>query len=133
MFISIGMTLLSVFGKGFSEKTAKIVGMVALVILLVILLSVGKCAYDNSVIEEHEAEREAKAAPAREKAADQRVKDTIRNIQNEEDLHAVIEAAPGGELSPAARALACERLRKLGRIPPACRPASSDGSEADPR
>lgn len=129
---SIGAFLPGLFGKEIAYKTAKVLGSAILVILLALVLSLGKCAYDASVIEQHEQEQEVKAGQAREKAADQRVEDAIKNAQSEEELQDVIEAAPGGELSPAARALACERLRRVGRIPPACRPETSDGSEADP-
>jgi D-arabinose 1-dehydrogenase-like Zn-dependent alcohol dehydrogenase len=82
--------------------------------------------HDRAVIRDHEAKREASAAVAREKAAEERTADAIVNTRNEEDLHHAIDTAPkGGEISPAAHALACERLRKLGRVPAACRPAGS--------
>lgn len=87
-------------------------------------------AWDNhKAIEQHEIEREAKAADEREEASEQRVVDAIRDTQNEEQLHEVIDNAPsGGEVSPAAHALACERLRRVGRVPPACGPEGGDGS-----
>ncbi|OGT55466.1 MAG: hypothetical protein A3E01_09160 [Gammaproteobacteria bacterium RIFCSPHIGHO2_12_FULL_63_22] len=100
---------------------------------LVGLLGVAKCSYDRSVIAEHEAAREAKTSAAREVAAEEQAVDTIRNTHNEKDLHDAIRSAPsGGALSPAALALNCERLRKLGRIPEACRSASGGGAEAGP-
>lgn len=87
--------------------------------------------HDSGVIREHEAEREAIAAPAREAASNQRAADTVTNTANEKDLHNAIDQAPkGGQLSPAALALNCERLRKAGRVPPACGRSSSDGSQA---
>ena len=132
LIASIGAFLPGLFGKEVAYKTAKVLGFIALSILLIAVLSLDKCAYDASVIEQHEQEREVAAGEAREEAADQRVEDAINNVKSEEELHNVIEAAPGGELSPAARALACERLRRLGRIPAACRSAGGDGSEARP-
>lgn len=126
---SIGAFLPGLFGKELPYKVARVVGMGVLAVLLVILLGVGKCAYDASVIEDHETKREIAASGAREDAADQRVRDAIDNANSEKELQDVIQNAPGGTLSPAAHALACERLRRYGRIPPSCRPASGDGSE----
>jgi hypothetical protein len=126
LIASIGAFLPALLGKELSYKAARIAGFITLAILLVAVLSLGKCAYDASVIEQHETEREAAAGPARENAADQRTADAITNAQNEEELRDVIEAAPGGEISPAAHALACERLRRIGRVPPACRPEGGD-------
>lgn len=80
-----------------------------------------KALYDSSVIEEHEQEKAIEAIESRDEAAEQRAIDTIENTLNEKELNDAIDAAPqGGTLSPAARALACERLRKIGRVPPAC-------------
>lgn len=102
------------------QKAAKPVAIGSFVALLVALLSLGKCAYDASVVDAYKAKVEVKAAPAREKAAERRAADTITNTQNEKDLHNAVNSAPGGALSPAAHALACERLRKAGRTPAAC-------------
>ncbi|MBP53116.1 MAG: hypothetical protein CMG88_00945 [Marinobacter sp.] len=132
LIMSIGAFLPGLFGKEVSQKVAKALGFVILGLLLIAVLSLGKCAYDASVIEKHETEREIEAAGAREEAADQRLRDQINNARDEEELHDVVNAAPGGELSPAARALACERLRRIGRIPAACRSEGGDGSEARP-
>jgi hypothetical protein len=90
--------------------------------------------HDRSVIRDHERKIEAAAAPAREQAAQERVHDAAANAKREGDMHHAIDtAAPGGALSPAARALACERLRQHGRAPPACRPDRGDRGQADPR
>lgn len=132
LIASIGAFLPGLIGKELSYKTARIAGFITLGLILIATLSLGKCAYDASVIEQHEHEREIAAGEAREDAADQRAADTITNAKSEEELRNVIEAAPGGDLSPAARALACERLRRVGRVPPACRSASGDGSQARP-
>ena len=85
---------------------------------------------DKQAVQQAEQKREAKAAPAREQASEERVSDAAKNAVQQENYREAIESAPGGELSPAARALACQRLRNIGRIPPACRPEGSDGSEA---
>lgn len=102
-------------------------------VLLIALLSLGKCVYDRHVVNSYVAGVQQKAAPATEKAADQRVKDDRANFQNEKELHDAINAAPGGTLSPAAHALACQRLHKAGRHPASCGSDGPNGKEADPR
>lgn len=129
---TIGAFIPGLFGKKLSYKVAKAIGIGVLAVALVIALGVGKCAYDNSVIEDHEVKREAAASGAREDAADQRAVDTIENAKSEKELQDVIQNAPGGNLSPAAHALACERLLRYGRIPPSCGPSGGDGSQARP-
>jgi threonine dehydrogenase-like Zn-dependent dehydrogenase len=87
--------------------------------------------HDRGVIRDHEAEREAAAGEARETAANERVADAAANARTEQEMHDAIDDAPkGGGLSPAAHALACERLRKRGRVPAGCGPAGGDGSQA---
>lgn len=98
-------------------------GALALLVALALWLHF----HDRSVIRDHEAEREAAASEARETAAAERVNDAILNAKTEEDLHNAIDNAPKGtELSAPALALSCERLRKLGRIPAACRSESGN-------
>lgn len=105
----------------------------AAVVAVIAAFLIWLALHDRAVIDWHETEREAAAGEARETAADERLNDALTNARNEEDLHDAIDDAPkGGELSPAARALACERLRKLGRIPAACRPEGGDGGQAGP-
>lgn len=80
-----------------------------------------KTLYDRSVVQHYEAEKTAKTIEARDDAADQRAADAIADTQNEKDrIDAIESASPGGLVAPASRALNCERLRKLGRVPPAC-------------
>jgi hypothetical protein len=124
--------LLPIFARwGVPERIRKPLATAALVLAAFALLAaawgIWLWQHDKGVIEAHETEREVKAGEARETAADERVKDIIRDTANERDLHDAIDTAPtGGQLSPAAHALACKRLRKLGRIPPACRPEGGD-------
>lgn len=87
--------------------------------------------HDRAVVQRHQSKIEAEAAPAREHAAAERVQDAIVNARNERDLYHAISTAPaGGAISPAAHALACERLRRLGRVPAACGPGGGDGAKA---
>lgn len=118
---------------GIPAKLHKAALIGAAVVALVAAFLIWLALHDRAVVNRHEAEREIAAGEARETAADERVADTITNTRNEEDLHDAIDTAPtGGTLSPAAHALACERLRKLGRVPPACRPPGGDGGQAGP-
>lgn len=90
--------------------------------------------HDRAVIQRHEYKIEAAAAPARDQAAQERVADAIANTQSEKDLHHAIDSAPASAgLSPAAHALACERLRQRGRVPAACGSASGNGGKAGAR
>lgn len=138
MPIAIGFKLLSFFGL--SDKLAKRfapLGLALIAVAAVGLLVGGFMLWlhfhDRGVIEDHEQEREVRAGKARETAADERLADAIENAKSEQELHDAIDNAPeGGELSPAAHTLACERLRRIGRIPPACRSAGGNGSEAAP-
>lgn len=99
----------------------------ALAIAAAVLALTGSAAlwlhyHDRAVIEHHEAKKQAAIATSAATAAAERVDDAIRNTANEKDLHHAIDTAPsGGSISPADHALACERLRKLGRVPAACR------------
>ena len=92
-----------------------------LVVLAVIAAGVGKCAYDASVIDKHEAKTAERAAPATNKAASERANDTIKQSQNEKEAHDAIAAQPDQPIAPTSRALACKRLRDNGINSPACR------------
>lgn len=59
---SIGSLIPGLFGYKLSYKAAKIAGFVLLGLLLVAVLSLGKCAYDASVINQHEAKDRAEKA-----------------------------------------------------------------------
>lgn len=112
---------------GVPERFRRAAAIAATIIAALALLAVLKGCYDRSVIRDHEADREAAADGARETAADERVNDAATDSANERELHHAIDTAPqGGTLSPAAHALACERLRKLGRVPASCRPSGGN-------
>lgn len=62
LIASIGAFIPGLFGKQVSQKVAKVLGFIALGLLLIAVLSLGKCAYDASIIEQHEsADRAVKA------------------------------------------------------------------------
>jgi hypothetical protein len=106
---------------GVSQRFAKIAVIASVVTLLIVGLGVAKCAYDASVIENHEQKIEQRARPATDKAADERANDTIANAKSEQEMHNAIAAQPDQPIAPTTRALSCERLRRAGRTPPACR------------
>lgn len=99
-------------------KWAVIAGLVVLVILGG---GVSWCAIRDSIIDDHEAKVAKRAAPATNKAADERAKDAINQSKNEQEAHDAIQAQPDQPISPTSRALACKRLRDAGKHPPACR------------
>lgn len=87
--------------------------------------------HDKGVVADHEARLEARAAPAREHAADRRAADAIANTEQKEAYHEAIATAVAREgdraPGPAAVALNCERLRRAGvALPAACRPGGGD-------
>lgn len=61
---SLGSFIPGLLGKELSFKAAKISGFVTLGILLVAILSVGRCAYDASVVNKYKTEQAAKQAQA---------------------------------------------------------------------
>lgn len=64
LIASIGAFIPGLFGKQLSFKAAKIAGFVSLAVLLVAVLSLGKCAYDASVVNKYKTEQRAKEAKA---------------------------------------------------------------------
>lgn len=59
---SIGSFIPGLFGKDLSLKAAKIAGFAILALLLAATLSLGKCAYDASVVNNYEVKHDAQAA-----------------------------------------------------------------------
>jgi hypothetical protein len=102
-------------------KFAKPLTFVVLGLLILLALWGGKCAYDSSVINAHEAKIEQRAKPATDKAAQERSSDIIANAKNEQEMHNAIAAQPDQPISPTSHALSCQRLRNAGHNPPACR------------
>jgi hypothetical protein len=116
----------SLLGPKF-EKFAKPVVFAVLGLLLVAALWGGKCAYDKSVIEKHDAKQEAATAKADRKAdttaAIQRRADDARIVQETHEL----KEAQNGATNDLDRRLAfqrCLRLQQAARRdakqPPSC-------------
>jgi hypothetical protein len=116
---------------GLSDRLARMAAWPAVILAVLAGVFILKGCYDRAVIQRHTAKLDNRAAAAREQSGSERLRDAMIVTANEKDLHHAIRGAPaGGELSPPARALACERLRKIGRIPVACRPDGGDGAQA---
>ncbi len=113
--------LLSILARwGVPERFRKALAIALAVVALVALLAILKGCYDRNVVNQHEAEREAKAADARETAAAERMADQIDNAEQEDRRNDAINQATDSPLSDADHRLNCQRLRDLGRIPAGC-------------
>lgn len=95
LIMSIGAFLPGLFGKQVSEKVAKVLGFIALGLLLIAVLGLGKCAYDASVIEKHEsaerarkAEKQLEADRAADEATEQQARDLAETQQQLEEAQA---------------------------------------------
>lgn len=108
LIMSIGAFLPGLFGKQVSEKVAKVLGIIALGLLLIAVLGLGKCAYDASIIEQHEsaerarkAQKQLEADRAADQATEQQARDLVETQQQLEEAQA--EAArrdPEGAAKP---------------------------------
>lgn len=108
LIMSIGAFLPGLFGKQVSERVAKVLGIVALGLLLIAVLSLGKCAYDASIIEQHEsaerarkAQKQLEADRAADLATEEQARDLVETQQELEEAQA--EAArrdPEGAAKP---------------------------------
>lgn len=108
LIMSIGAFLPGLFGKQVSEKVAKVLGIIALGLLLIAVLGLGKCAYDASIIEQHEsaerarkAQKQLEADRAADLATEQQARDLVETQQELEEAQA--EAArrdPEGAAKP---------------------------------
>lgn len=108
-------------------RFAKAAIVATLIVLLIALLALGKCAYDKSIIDRHEAKQEAATAKADRradtKAAEQRRADDNRLTSESDQL----EKAQANAKTDLDRRLArnrCIRLqqaaRRDGKLAPAC-------------
>lgn len=97
LIASIGAFLPGLFGKQVSEKVAKVLGFIALGLLLIAVLSLGKCAYDASIIEQHESADRAEKAERQldaERRADEEAEATASELaETKADLDAATAEA----------------------------------------
>jgi uncharacterized protein YqfA (UPF0365 family) len=114
--------------KGVPAKAAKPLLFAGLALLVVALLFGAKCAYDKSVIEQHEARQEAATAKADrkadQKAADQRRVDDARAVSEAQEIKEAINEARNEGRDPRAAYYECVRLQQSARRerkpPPEC-------------
>lgn len=107
---------------GLPQRLLRPLAWATVVIAVIALLWLAKTMYDRSVIQGHEQERETKAVEARDRSAEERADDAVRNIIDQQERDAAIaEAAlkeaqkPESErakLPPTTIAANCTRLRK---------------------
>lgn len=106
---------------GIAPRFAKFAVIAALVFGTLTLLGIAKCTYDRNLIKSHEAKIQERARPATDKASEERARDTIVQAKNEQEAHNAIHSVPDAAPAGPSHALACERLRKRGNAPAACR------------
>jgi len=112
---------------GIPARFAKIAIIGTLIVLAVALLGIGKCAYDKSIINAHEAKQEAATAKADRKAdakaAEQRRADDTRISQERQELEKVVSHAPT-DLDRRLAFQRCLRLQQAARsshrVAPSC-------------
>lgn len=122
----IALLIRALAGIGLSQQWAKRAAPAVLALALAAIVLAGAALllrrHDAAVIGAHEQRLDARAAPAREAAADQRAIDAA-TIRNEERAYhdAIQDSGDDGPPDPAAVALGCQRLRRAGlALPPAC-------------
>jgi hypothetical protein len=113
--------------KGLSERMARFALIGGLVIALIAALGTAKCAYDRSVIRDHEAKQEAKQAK-RERKADRKL-DEQKQIderaadERQKEIDDATRNIPDQMPSARQRARVCVELRRQGIRHPSCEPA----------
>jgi hypothetical protein len=95
------------------EPLRKAAAWAILITAAVAFLWTAKIMYDRSIVHDHEQERAAKSIDARDKSAEERADDAVRNLLAEKDREGAIKAAPnaGATLAPSTVAANCARLR----------------------
>lgn len=110
----------TLIGWGVPEKFAKPLLYAAGAIALLLVVWAAVKIHDRGVIDKHEQKLEQRAAPATNKAADERAADTVRTTKDDQERHDVIAAQPDQPIAPTSHALACKRLRDAGKHPASC-------------
>lgn len=113
---------------GIPARFAKFAVIAALITALVVGLGVAKCAYDRSVIKNHERDAVAKQAK-RERKADanlqtQKDRDEAASQQRREEIDHATQGIPDQAPSARQRARVCVELRRQAKVSgkpvPAC-------------
>lgn len=110
----------SIFGHVIGEKLARFLAYAGLFIAVAGMIGGVVLWIRSDAVSDHQAKLEHRAAPATDKAADERAKDTIKQSANEKEAHDAIQAQPDQPIAPTSRALSCKRLRDHNINSPAC-------------
>lgn len=109
-------------------KFAKLAVIASSIVLLIAILGLGKCAYDKSVIRQHEQKAEIKQVK-RERKADANLqvskgRDDAAAQQRKQEIDNATRTIPDQRPSARQRAIACVELRReakqRGKPEPAC-------------
>lgn len=127
-----GLAVRVLMGIGLSSSRARSLAPIVLALALAVALIIGALiwlsVHDAGVIDAHEAQLDQRAAPARDRAADQRAKDTVTIHERERRYHDAIDnSGLDGPPDPAGIALGCQRLR-AARVPLPAECGSSGGN-----
>ena len=100
-------------------KVAKAGAWGILIALVLSVLAIGKCTYDRRLIADHDANVTQKTlttdTKAKDKAAEQRVTDTLAIDAAQKGRDNEIAKAPAARPDDARNRLNCERLRRAGK------------------
>jgi type VI protein secretion system component VasK len=110
-----------IFGAVIGEKGARVIATLGLFLLVLGILGTVVAMIRRDAVDDHQAKVERRAAPATDQAAAERARDTIKQAKNEQEAHDAVHSVPDAAPAGPSHALACQRLRKLGRNPPSCR------------
>jgi hypothetical protein len=109
----------NIFGSVIGEKAARAIAYVGLALAVAVMLGLGKCAYDRSIIGKHDMKQELKVQkrlqPANDRAANDRAAETITLNTREQEAHDAIHSVPDSAPSAAAVRHNCDRLRRAGK------------------
>jgi uncharacterized protein HemX len=109
-------------------KLARLAVIASAIVLLIAILGLGKCAYDKSVIRQHEQKAEIKQVK-RERKADANLqvskgRDDAAAQQRKQEIDNATRTIPDQRPSDRQRAIACVELRReakqRGKPEPAC-------------
>ncbi len=106
MFIQIGFWVLRLWKKdgGWTQQYAKRVGIIlAVAVLLLVVLPVAKCSYDNHVIANHEQQVKLDAAKAENHADKQLAEDQKKHAAEQDRLSDAATAAALSDPTGAAK------------------------------
>lgn len=91
--IAVGRFLPGLWGKQISDRIAKVIGIVVLVVLLAGVAVLGKVAYDRSIINTYQTERDARSAEQQLEAQRQADAEEDKRLAEYAEQEKALEAA----------------------------------------